>query len=239
MKENNMIHVSDLDGQYWRDYPILRGRRELLPVLKIVGDRGFIAGSFAAYVAAPVLKPMRPNDIDIFATTDENAEQIANELLIGRFDTYEVNELSYTLGPCSRRRGVQVIKPNPAWQKWPNDMLMSFDFDVSRAVVTCPTRVIADINIGNLDGKVLRVNNPLRSLKRAMKYHARGVEFTDRELHKLFLAWDQLSATRKAEIAEGITRAEKAIADEEERRMQAMASATADWYSDDDYFEGE
>ena len=230
-----------LNNQYWREYDVKRGKRELKFILPAIADRGFVAGSFAAYCAAPGMKPMKPNDIDIFATTIENAVQIVNRLE-PHWRLFTSNDLTYTLHPGTGfGRDVQVIRPNPAWKQWPEDLLNGFDFDVCRAVVVAPDKVVADENVGSYTAKLLRINNPLRSLKRTLKYHKRGVDFPDRELVKLLLAWEQMAPERKAEILEGIKRAdeEEAQIREENAYANAMAFEPYDFDEDDDYFEGE
>jgi hypothetical protein len=105
--------------------------------------------------------------------------------------------------------------------------------------------VLADTNVGQLKGKILRLNNPLRSLKRVIKYTARGVEFPDWELLKLFQGWEAMPKDRKDdwldEAAEALTAARNAAA---AALMGEAAYADDDaegydWLDDDDYFDGE
>jgi hypothetical protein len=96
---------------------------------------------------------------------------------------------------------VQIVKPREDWRSFPRDFLDSFDQDVCRAVLLGPkVGILADENVGLRRAKLLAINHPLRALKRVMKYHAKGVEYADWELIKLFKAWDAASPERKAEI---------------------------------------
>jgi hypothetical protein len=187
---------------YWDQFKVVRGFDTVQDIYNIIAGRGFIAGSYAAFMATPHDTPILPNDVDIFATSNENALAIA-EALSEKFQVpYTSNELVYSIenpsgGPAMP---IQVVKPHPEWKDFPQDILNSFDMDISRAVLVGPEVVLADYNVGFLTGKLLRIANPLRSLKRVMKYHARGVEFKDGELIKLFLAWQQMSDERREEV---------------------------------------
>jgi hypothetical protein len=140
---------------------------------------------------------------------------------------------------------IQVIKPNPEWKTFPDDILSSFDFDICRAVLLNLEEVLADTNVGQLKGKILRLNNPLRSLKRVIKYTARGVEFSDGELLKLFQGWEEMPRGRRDvwldEASEALTAARNAAA------AALMGESPYidddddgyDWLDDDDYFDGE
>lgn len=215
-----------------RDYfPVRRGFETIRPIYELLGERGYIAGSYAAFMATPHDQPILPNDIDIFATSQENAANIGIELLAQPpSDWLEENETVITI---ARRDAlnIQIVKPNPAWQIFPEDILNDFDLDICRAVLVGPNKVIADLSVGQREGKVLRVNNALRSLKRVLKYHARGVEFNDHELLKLFQAWEQMSQDRKDAM---LTRAR------EETEAIVLECDSGDWeYDEDDWFEGE
>jgi len=218
-----------------RDYfRVVRGFESIRPIYERLGERGYIAGSYAAFMAAPCDHPILPNDIDIFATSQENASALTDDLIkLPQVLWMEENDTAFTItrGTINcHDLAIQIVKPNPAWQIFPEDILNDFDLDISRAVLVGPNKVIADYNVGLHEGKVLRVNNPLRSLKRVLKYHARGVEFNDHELLKLFQAWEQMSEERKAIMLD-------------RARMDAAPYEPAnsgDWeYDEDDWFEGE
>jgi hypothetical protein len=231
---------------YWYTFPVVRGWETVAEIFDILARRGFIGGSFAAFMAAPVDKPIAPNDVDIFATSASNAEAIASALEARFICARGSNPLTITLRPMiDLGMPIQIVKPNPEWKTFPDDILSSFDFDICRAVLLNSEEVLADTNVGQLKGKILRLNNPLRSLKRVIKYTARGVEFPDWELLKLFQGWEAMPRERKDgwvdEAAEALTAARNAAA---AALMGEAAYADDDdegydWLDDDDYFDGE
>jgi hypothetical protein len=235
-------------NEYWQLYPVRRGWDSVQPIYDLVGRRGYIAGSYAAFMAAPNDTPMLPGDVDVFATSADNAEEIVADILDqGMVEIWRENPTCYTLTRSGGLLTIQIVKPNPAWQIWPDDILNDFDLDVSRAVLLTPETVLADKNIGSANGKVLRINNPLRSLKRIVKYAARGVNFTDHELLKLFRAWEQLPGEERQEM---ISTAAQAVTDyaldwdddyaidwDDDYAIDWDDDCAIDW--DDDWFEGE
>jgi hypothetical protein len=232
-------------NEYWCTFPVLRGQGIVGKIFDIVSNRGFIGGSFAAFMAAPVDKPISPNDIDIFATSAANAETIVDDICKLYPCSVDRNPLTYTLWRLGKDMPIQIIKPNPDWKTFPDDILSSFDFDICRAVLINLEEVLADTNVGQLKAKILRLNNPLRSLKRVIKYTARGVEFPDWELLKLFQGWEAMPRERKDgwmdEASEALTAARNAAA------AALMGESPYvdddddgyDWLDDDDYFDGE
>lgn len=212
---------------HWLTRPILRNKRAIKRLFKFLDGRGFIAGSYAAYACAPTA--VKPGDIDVFATTAEHADNIVLELCNMTSESYGVYDRNDVVTTMYRphRLNIQVIRPSPEWTDFPNDLMKSFDLDVCRAVVTSPTEVLCDENAGWIVGKVLRINNPLRTLKRIIKYAKRDVEFNDHELLKVFRAWDEMPAEKKTEW---ITNAADALKGE---------PFDSDFVDDDDWFEGE
>jgi len=219
--------------QYWQTVPVRRGFVSIKPVFEMIGERGFIAGSYAAFMCSPSAKPIQPGDIDIFATSMQNAEDIAHEIGHRFMISASFNGLVWSLAQWSRNSlPIQVITPNPEWKVFPDDIINSFDMDVSRALLVDAASVLADRNVGLPNGKLLRIASPLRSMRRVLKYHRRGVDFSDQELIKLFLAWDRLSEERREEIVSSTVPVPEF--------HESMDDGTPyGWYSDDDYYEGE
>jgi hypothetical protein len=218
---------------HWEQFAVLRENDTVAALVSLINGRGYIGGSFAAYVlsGSPILVP---NDIDIFATTAENATLIANDIY-HRYPSAAYgnsSEVAITVSRWSDERSFQVIRPNPLWKEFPNDILKSFDMDICRAIILTEKCGMADTNIGRPSAKILRTQNALRTLRRVMKYHKRGVKFSDHELLKLFQAWGLTSNEKKAEMLET---ARKAIAE------PAYEADSEDWDydEDDDWFEGE
>lgn len=215
-------------NEHWQKFPVVRGFTAIEKIFPIVSGRGYIGGSYAAFMAYLGDNPVLPNDLDIFARSERDAKRMAR-FFGDRFA--DENEVAISI---SRPRGlpdlpIQIIKPNPKWANFPDDILNDFDFDICRAVLIDKDTILADERVGFHDGKILRVNNPLRSLKRVLKYHDRGVEFSDHELLKLFQAWSQLPAERQQEEIERARKAEEPI-----------ELDSGFWgYEEDDWFEGE
>lgn len=223
-------------SEYWDYHPVQRGLDILQPILGFIGGRGFIGGSFAAWMATEAAEPIKPNDVDVYAISDQVALELAKDLAKYLAQDWETNPITYTFLQGERfPLPIQVIKPNPEWNDFPMDILNSFDLSLSRAIFkpSNPRFVLADEGIHYpSSAKVLRLRNPLRSLKRVMKYNARGAQFTDWELLKLFSAWERMPEERRREMRD---------------EAYAEAFPTPEYepegpgymYDDDDYYEGE
>jgi hypothetical protein len=221
-------------------YPVQRGMTPTIrAIYTLIGQRGYIAGSYAAFMVAP-LAAFQPNDVDIFATTTANALALANDLMNHfRLSCTVESEIAYTLernqflNTDTAFLPLQIVKPHPDWKTFPEDVINSFDMDICRALLISEDCILADENAGKGTGKLLRINNPLRSLKRVLKYHQRGVQFNEWELLKLFQAWEQLKVDDKA-----------ALVDRHNPYIDHAAPVGDsvdgyDWFDDDDWFEGE
>jgi hypothetical protein len=223
-----------LTNEHWTELPVHRGFDEVKDVYDMLCGRGFIAGSYAAYMAAPDTN-ITPNDIDVFAVSNEAAESLANLI----HDTQGIgalvaNGVAYTITRSLSRKDVQIVKPSPDWKVFPDDIINSFDMNVCRAVLISPDKLLGDVDAGTTHGKLLRMHNPLRTLKRVMKYSQRGVDFTDHEILKVFRAWEEISAERKAEILD--------LAHAEAFPETVEFDYNSDieyWYEEDEYWEGE
>lgn len=216
-------------------YPVQRGMTDTIrQILAIIAGRGFIGGSYAAYMVVPEAT-WQPNDVDIFATSLANATTIADDLekhfgLARGIET----DVAYTLIHKDLRNTdflpLQIVKPHPDWKTFPDDIIGSFDMDICRAILISEDCILADENAGKGAGKLLRINNPLRSLKRVLKYHQRGVQFNEWELLKLFQAWQLMGVEDQA-----------AMLDRYNPNIDDSSSSDDGygWYDDDDWFEGE
>lgn len=161
---------------------------------------------------------------------------------------------------------IQVIAPDPAWKDFPRDIVNNFDLNVCRAVlVHSPERdytrcdcfdyegkpmfetavhedektyVLGDRDLGKSIGKILRVNDPLRTFRRVAKYQARGITFSDHELLKLFRAWDGIA---KNSQIDRIVRAVQAENAESTAPVDhGLMPDSGDFIDEDeDWFEGE
>lgn len=198
----------EVTERYWQETPIVRGWKEATPYFRASQGMGYIGGSFAAWMSAPI-EHWQPDDIDIFAVSD-NAAALIQQKLWHRYPCQVVdNNYSYTMYFDSpRRRRCQVIRPHPDWQKFPDDILNSFDFSVCRAVLINPTTILADVDAGGVHGKILRLGDPVRSLDRLVKYSKRGVQFRQWEMLKLFRAWSEMTEEHRTAITEAARDAE-------------------------------
>ena len=241
------------------DHPIYRGYESVKDILSAIEGRGYIAGSYAAYMGTEDgTASVVPGDIDIFATNDENAKSILASLCnggAGRSFDVAIWEHTGNVWKISRSGDllpIQIIAPDPTWTTFPDDIVNNFDFDICRAIVvpvsngmvasavymnsgatpeqTYPYYVIGDTSLGSKQGKVLRVNDPLRTLKRLHKYMARGIEFSDHELYKVFRAWDDMSSSAKLR---------KLFEARDEDRGQAGSVDREQYVGDGDWFDGE
>lgn len=223
--------MSITTNEHWQEIKVQRGFEPIRDIYHIVGQRGYIAGSYAAYMSSQ-MSDFKPNDVDIFAVSNEDATALQTELQseLGYHAT-SWNDVAYGLSKPGNLP-VQIVRPSPEWKSFPDDILNSFDMNVCRGVLITPTMLLGDIELGLTHGKLLRMHNPLRTLKRVMKYQARGIDFNDHELLKLFRAWQEMDVARQDAM---LTQA----------HADAFPSGSSDadyedWYDDDDdWFEGE
>lgn len=220
----------EVTERYWQETPIVRGWKEATPYFRASQGMGYIGGSFAAWMSAPI-EHWQPTDIDIFAVSD-NAAALIQQKIWHRYPCVVVdNGYSYTIEfDNPRKRKVQVIRPHPDWQKFPDDILNSFDFSVCRAVLINPTTILADVDAGGIHGKVLRLGDPVRSLERLIKYGVRGVQFRQWEMLKLFRAWSEMPDERRTAITE-------AVRDTEFPAREDILDRYL--FDEDDYWDGE
>jgi hypothetical protein len=217
---------------HWTTRPVYYGKDQLEKLLPFINGRGFIAGSFAAWACSPYDDPWKPNDIDIFAKSAADADSLIQDMSRDwRYWLEAANDLVFTYKTKeSGLLDIQIVYPSPEWKVMPDDLINSFDLDVSRAVIISADEALADVNASDFHGKVLLINNPLRTLKRIVKYAARGVKFNDHEIAKVFRAWDSISTERKESIIE------RAAAD----ALPRPTPFTDDYDVDeDDYFDAE
>lgn len=218
--------------RHWMTRPVINGEDRIDILLTMIRDRGYIAGSFAAWACSYRVEPWLPTDIDIFAISDEAYKGLTDDLICHPdYFLGSENELVTTFE--SNIPGVlpiQVVRPSPDWKTLPDDLINSFDLNVCRAVIISKTECICDEDAGDVYGKVLLVNNPLKTFKRIIKYSARGVMFSDHEMLKVFRAWDSTDAERKASMIER-------AADEAVQGGQVFIEDYE--FDEDDYFDAE
>lgn len=236
--------MTQVDEQYFGERAVSCGFEAVEHIFEIIKggtDKplGYIGGSYAAWMRGwwGIDGDFMPGDVDVFATSVQAAAEIVKRLLAYVWPQEDhvywlerQNRVAVSLASnVAEHLPVQVIIPPPTWVDFPADILNSFDFDISSAVLMTPETLLAHMNTGCREGKILRIGEPLRTLQRIIKYQNRGVVFSDWEVLKVLKAWDAASPERK-----------KAV---EREALDALAAARVDtdqWrYEEDDYWSGE
>lgn len=200
-------------------FPLLRGWEELSPLYTLIGQRGIIAGGFAAYAGSPHDDPILPGDIDIFAISNEAAWDITVELCKARNWTYTMSPIAYTIQPSLVRpntsgfeRPVQVVMPDPKWKlsdyalRFQQAIILeSFDFDICRGCVLDKDTVLGDPRMGQRQASIRVIRDPVMSMRRVLKYMRKGVEFRNEELFKLIWSYHTMRPNEQMVISDQYT----------------------------------
>lgn len=223
--------MEELSNRHWDHIMVHRGFDEIRDIYECIGERGYIGGSYAAYMSSR-LEKFTANDVDIFAVSNEAATALCDDMHVKLgYWISGANDVAWSFYK-PERLPVQIVRPHPEWSTFPDDILNSFDMNVCRGVLIAPDKLLGDIDLGLTHGKLLRMHNPLRTLKRVMKYEKRGIEFNDHELLKLFRAWQELPDQQK-QVYLDLAYAGAFPSGSNEADYE-------DWYDDDDdWFEGE
>lgn len=221
------------DAQYYWNLPVQRGLAEVSPIFEVLDGRAWIGGSFAAFMVSTFQTPIEPADIDIFVDPLADYDAVRGDVRaalreLGGFPWIaDQNEIVETIAH-QKGRPVQIVRGSPAWSIMPWDCLASFDLDVCRAMLVSPDRVICHVNAGDpYNGKILGINNSVKTMERVIKYAKRGVNFPGMELIKILKAWEATSPERRAEIIKQI------------ELREAPYDPSYDVYSDEDYYDAE
>lgn len=216
---------------YYTDFQVQRGWRDIEPLYNLIVGRGFIAGSYAAYMAAPGgSHVITPGDIDVFCVSEEAYQSLYEEPV---FKLINMTPIAATVrAPLLTDMDIQLIRPHPSWTDFPGDIVQSFDLTISRAVLVNPGCVIGDLALGSREGKILRVNNPLKVLQRIEKYARRGVSFNAWELAKVLRAFEAMPASDRWTMLDQVQNP-----DAPERVFSG--DPYGDWYDEDDWWAGE
>lgn len=212
-------------NEYWEPHVVKRGFEEVADIFHLLNQDslGYVAGSYAAWMGA-YTEEWLPNDIDIFATSETAFEKLPRLLRQkAGWMVMENGDVVKAFEQVNSDRRLQLVKPHTQWKVFPDDILESFDLTVGMAILVSEHTTLAHSHAGGNFSKILRINEPVRTLKRVLKYHKRGVAFEDWELMKLFKAWDAMTAEQK-QIA-GMIHSEPEEVD-----------ATGFYFDYDDYF---
>jgi hypothetical protein len=203
----------------WRD---VTSHQELLEERdgKVWQD-GYIAGGGAVryllrHTSTPYKKPFDldgdawSGDIDVFATSEEAFGRMSERLRGLGYFLYKSNDLVHEYWHenwlTNGYTDVQLLRPHPAWAKHAQPvkkMLQQFDLSCSRAVVVHPFLILADGDAVNRDMVIRMVNNPIKTISRALKYHRRGYAAPHAKwlVHTLE-TWRKMSDERREAIIE-------------------------------------
>lgn len=186
--------------RFWTSVEPQRPLKEIMPILNVTRGLGWVAGSYAAWMANSAESAPLPNDIDVFAASDSGAELIAVKMR-KKFDCMTSdNGMVITCEYRYKRKPVQVIRPHPDWKKFPDDILHSFDFACCRALMVDHKEILVDFDYWLQDTKILRIADPVKTMQRVIKYAKRGIMFDPWELLKILRAWSDISEERRQEI---------------------------------------
>ncbi len=229
------VNPSLLPSDHFRFWTVKRGWEEVAPIFALANreGRGFIAGSYAAHMAAPYHGlVIDPGDIDVFATSDQACMSLVDDLKARGYFVDSVTPIAFTM--CNLDGlDVQVVMPHPSWTEFPKDIVDSFDLTVSRALLIDPETVIGDECLGSKDGKIIRVNSPMKTLSRIAKYSRRGVTFDDWELSKVLRAFDAMGVQSRKEMLDAVVNPSEMYDD------YVYEQDYGDWYDEDDWWRGE
>jgi len=211
--------------EYIFSVPVKRGFEEVADLFHLLNQDsplGYIAGSYAAWMGA-ANERWQPHDVDVFTTSEAAFNELPKLLRGVDYIQMDDGDIVKAFEHLITRKGLQLIKPHSEWSAFPDDILESFDLTVGLAALISQNTTLAHIHAGGGFSKILRINEPVRTLKRVLKYHKRGVEFDDWELMKLFKAWDFMTPEQK-EIADLL------------HSQQEEVDATGFYFDYDDYF---
>lgn len=181
-------------SEYYRKYKVVNKNKYLKKLLKIIGTRGYIAGSYAAYVGDDNPN-YKPNDIDIFVThksfVDDLLVDLAKDSEFCKVENRSESVLSLKLYLENSKATVQIITPNMQWHSFPLDILNSFDMNICQAAIMSENEILGSKDLYLGIGRILKIHDPVYTIKRMMKYYKRGIMFPNTEITKVFKAWEE------------------------------------------------
>lgn len=169
---------------------------------------GIIAGGFARWAVTPKCKIL-PNDIDIFCRTPEDFDRLQQYISTCGYIFFNSEfAISYRLNhrPWIKFK-VQLIRPrqegNIKTFGEPIDIIDNFDFTINMVAIAPEGVFMVHDFVRHMRGNLLVFNNihcPIGILVRIRKYLRKGFNIYINEFIKVLSVWDELDATRKAEI---------------------------------------
>lgn len=193
----------------WVTIPVRRSINAIEPLLSLC-DRhgGRIMGGYARYVCSPRPRPAAAGDVDLFPVGDNSPDEVFDALYrgllyLGFVAAEECKFCVYFENPGSSKLvnlpDVQLVKPFREALR-PEDrsvraVLGSFDFSVTRVALNADRATAIAHRTFLADEQALRLRVmspacPVSTMRRAMRYAARGYTLSRREAVKLFLDWE-------------------------------------------------
>lgn len=177
-----------------------------------------IAGGFARYCATPQHIPLGSTqeghkpDIDLFPYQEGVAAEAIRRLTDHGLAVKHTSSYATTFGwPYEERRmgdsfapDIQVIHWHRDWHSV-EDILDSFDFANGAAALLGNQLALVHPLFWEAEEhdmlRIVAIDDPVRCLKRVMKYVRKGYDVPYTELARLFLEWDRRSPAYRARVA--------------------------------------
>lgn len=184
-----------------------RGLTEIKGLLHLVNTSGgFVGGGYARYCLSPLPKPLAPSDVDIFCKVESVYQYLPEEIVRRGGKVVFTTPNAVTIQPPEAWRScpkIQIISPT-IWLGDAWSVISQFDFTVSSAALTWEDQGIAHKEFEDHEYRQLLVVNkmqcPIGTLKRAMKYSKKGYKLSSTEMLKFYSAWEGLAPEKKEEL---------------------------------------
>ncbi|WP_119071591.1 hypothetical protein [Aggregatilinea lenta] len=198
--------------------PIRRGFEQIDWLLDLLAGLPFVvAGGFARYCATPQHIPLgatqrgQQPDIDLFPYQAGAAAAMIERLVDHGLTVKHASDYATTFSwPYEELRmggsfapDIQIIHWHRDWHS-AEDILDSFDF-ANSAVALMGCYALAHPLFEEAEEhdtlRIVAIDDPVRCLKRVMKYARKGYDVPYTELARLFLEWDRRSPAYRARVA--------------------------------------
>lgn len=186
-----------------------RGLTEIKELLYLVNTGGgFVAGGYARYCLSPLTEPVAPRNVDLYCKEAGAYQYLSDEIVRrGGSITFQTSN-AISIKPPAKWVAcptIQVINPSVMGGS-PADTIAIFDFTIAMAVLTWEDQGIASKEFEEDEaGMQLRVNRiqcPIGTFKRALKYAKKGYKLSSMEMLKFYRAWDGLAPDKKEELVQ-------------------------------------
>ncbi len=205
----------------WVTVPSKRGIYEITELYKLVNTYGgMICGGYARYCASPHKSPVPADDVDVFFPTQSLYDAFINDEIKYKHDSSNPNGMwsakesstGYTFVPSAENRfsqlkQIQFLKPEFSGSDV-YSTINRFDLSIIRAGFLDLNTIIVDPDFmkdeSNYNLRIKRIQTPLGTLSRLMKYSNCGYKISPEEMIKSFLSWEHVSDEDKYALFEGL-----------------------------------